>query len=91
MIPKWFIERWCKQESITIAEVNTGRCECFAIAACEFIINGEVYGTENFIDWDSPKWPGGHCWIFDGKRHYDIENPEGVENWKNLKFFKNKV
>lgn len=34
---------------------------------------------------------GGHVWITDGKRHYDAESPEGVENFFDLPIFRRPI
>ena len=66
-------------------DINNGDCENFAIAFVATIPGGEVIGTDNVDGWDSD-YPG-HIWIYDGKRHYDSECLDGVEEWKNLPFF----
>lgn len=88
MIPKEFITNWASDNGVSVEDVNEGSCECFADAAIEFVPGAELVGTDNFVDWDSEDWPGGHIWLYDGIKHYDCQNPEGVEQWQDLEFFK---
>lgn len=29
----------------------------------------------------------GHVWVTDGEKHYDAENPQGVDDWRDLHVF----
>ena len=89
MIPFAEAEAWrILHRYASMEHINTGGCENFAQAMLKHIPNGELTYTDNFICWDhSETWCGGHCWIFDGEKHYDSEALTGVDDWKKLPFF----
>lgn len=89
MIPKIMADNWIEQQGYYNAQaVNLGGCENFAQEFLPLFEKAELVGTDNFVDWDNGKWPGGHCWIFSKGKHYDSEALEGVCSWKELPFFK---
>lgn len=86
-----FLENWLEENGLeNPAAVNCGMCEEFAIDLSNELVDSQVVYTEDFIDWDSPDYPGGHCWVkYEGK-FYDSECLEGVYDWRHLEFFKRK-
>jgi hypothetical protein len=88
MINKEAAIAWQIQNGYTSMEaINGGGCENFAMYFKRTIPNAELHSTEDHIDWDHGQWPGGHIWLFDGKKHYDSEALDGVEDWQQLPFF----
>lgn len=71
-------------------EINRGLCPEFmkdvvkrtpeANERCYQMLTEEMppYTSEEY------KKYGGHVWIFYKGKHYDAENPEGVEDWREL-------
>lgn len=87
-IMRTFLARYMARHGYTSAsQVNAGDCEGFALELAEVLPGALVVYTEDFIDWDSPEWPGGHAWVSWEGRYYDAECPEGVTDWKELPFF----
>jgi hypothetical protein len=82
------LEDW----SLSAMAINSGRCQEFGWAVKERLepdIEVEVVGAEiGGYDRIESKYAG-HVWIHDpvGQRHYDAEDAEGVERWKNLDWF----
>ena len=64
-------------------DVNTGLCVDFAHEFTEKF-GGQVMRTH----WNSRHNLPGHAWIVWNGKHYDAENPQGVRDWKKLKFFR---
>jgi len=92
MIPFQMADAWRRNNGFAeMANINNGSCENFAMAMENFIADGEIVGTDNFVEPFGKDWPGGHIWIFDGERHYDSEALEGVLEWRDLPFFKRLV
>lgn len=92
-IPFEVAEAWRISEGYeSMAQINTGGCENFAMAMLHHIPSGEVVGTENYVCWDHTEhWVGGHCWIVDQGKHYDSEALGGVDDWRLLPFFKSRL
>lgn len=95
MISKEFLENWILVNNVPLDKLNNGDCENFAVDVIKSCIpDGELVGTDNFCDWwgDGPdsKLPG-HCWVMYNGKHYDCDSLQGVENWRDLKIFKNKA
>ena len=70
-------------------QINRGMCGKFAdqiAARCNEVEKAgtymEKYGDDSFPD---------HMWVTDGNKHYDAEAPEGVEDWRDLPFFKKRL
>lgn len=83
---------WLTDNGLTDAsQVNSGLCEEFAKEFIKLFPSGEIVGTDNYIDFDSAEWPGGHIWIYSDGRHYDSETLSGVTEWRQLPFFKRKL
>lgn len=73
------------------ASVNAGMCEEFAEALSAQLPGSEVVYTENYVDWGSAAYPGGHAWVCYEGRFYDSECLEGVSDWRSLPFFLRKA
>lgn len=83
-----FLAQWLANNDIpTATEVNSGMCEDFALDLAELLEGSEVVYTENYVDWDSDAYPGGHAWVLHQGRCYDAECLEGVGDWRSLPFF----
>ncbi|ABY63171.1 hypothetical protein ST201phi2-1p345 [Pseudomonas phage 201phi2-1] len=93
MIPFKDADQWRISEGYAdMTVINTGGCENFATDMLHHIPNGELIGTENVVCWDhTDTWPGGHCWIYDGDKHYDSEALDGVDDWRQLPFFSTRL
>lgn len=88
-IPKEAAEEWIEQNGYqTPRAVNSGGCENFAMFFLDLFPGGDMYTTEDFVDWDHGAYPGGHAWIISEGRHFDSEALEGVDSWRELPFFK---
>lgn len=89
MIPLEEAEAWrIKLGYKSMADINTGGCDIFAIQFMDKFPTCIVVGTDDFISWDHGAWPGGHVWIQHEGRHYDSEALDGVDHWRELPFFK---
>ncbi len=87
-----FLKGWLAANDLSTArEVNSGLCEDFAIDLSESLPEAEVLYTEDFIDWDSDDYPGGHAWVSYQGKYYDAECLNGVTDWKSLPFFLRKL
>jgi hypothetical protein len=87
MLCKEKIQKWLEARGWSIPEeANCGDCENFAQDFQSDIPGAELYGAEEF-DGPDTEWAG-HIWLYDGKLHYDSESPEGVADWKDLKFYR---
>lgn len=81
------IQKWLEARGFTIPEeANCGECENFAMDFQADIPGSDLYGAEEFEGPDT-EWAG-HIWLYDGNLHYDSESPEGVADWKELKFYR---
>ena len=87
-----FLNEWLAANDLSAAiEVNSGLCEEFATDLSERLPGSEVVYTENYVDWDSEDYPGGHAWVeFQGK-YYDAECLDGVSDWLSLPFFQRRL
>jgi hypothetical protein len=66
-------------------DINNGLCEEFSQAILKKVPEAEEVSVESYGKFD--ELPG-HIWILYKGRHYDAENPEGVNNFMDLKIFK---
>lgn len=78
------------------AEINTGWCEHFALLVAYLI------GDEAQVWWDTELdkefsyddfWGGGghHAFVYYRGRYYDSECPEGIDDWRNLPIYVQKL
>ncbi len=79
-----FIKQWIAEELQNYKDleelVNQGFCADLASNISEY------FGSSELIKFHSKDDPC-HTWIeFDG-RHYDMQNPNGVQNWQELTYF----
>jgi hypothetical protein len=75
----------------TPRKINRGNCALFAVEVAERCPSLMLVKTGNEpvsgrISLDDVSEPA-HIWVTDGKKHYDVEVPEGVNDWKNLPVF----
>ena len=79
-----FIRNWIKRIKYhdnlnTIQEVvELGLCADLATILWEKYPNTTVHSNDHCI----------HTWIESNGKHYDMQNPKGVKNWKKLRYFK---
>lgn len=64
--------------------INQGRCELFAMDVLLKVPGARVRSTGALTREELPE----HYWVLYNGRHYDAEAPEGVENWRDLPFFR---
>lgn len=70
-------------------DINNGNCSIVVGLVTDRVEEAEERVTGHMYAHDPP-YPSeytGHCWIYYKGKHYDAEEPEGVENWKNLPIF----
>lgn len=70
-------------------DINNGKCGILARIVAERLEEAEPRTTGQMYD-QEPPYPSeyyGHTWIYYKGKHYDAEELEGVENWKNLPIF----
>lgn len=88
MIPLQAALKWAENKQLkSLKDVNNGECENFAMDFLHLFPNGDIVGTDNFVELFGKDWPGGHIWIMSDDKHYDSETLEGVSNWRDLPFF----
>jgi len=86
---KRVIEETLKEFPGTPYEINDGLCEEFMQEVCRKVPEAEERCAEMFFDtYSTPPKYTGHVWIYYNGKHYDAECPKGVENWKDLPFYK---
>lgn len=86
-------EEWVAEDGYSPRAINRGECLTFAnevVAECPNAFmkrtgDEDVLGPPENPQYDMEPF---HVWVSDGTRHYDVEVPEGVENWWELPFFK---
>lgn len=83
-------------------EINNGGCQDFAEFVVEQLTeSGDLHGLAVDMEWfdeiagaerdlgelydDGFPW---HVWVYHRGRHYDAEAPDGVEDWKDLPFWR---
>lgn len=84
------IKTLVKELGITPKEINNGQCENFAIEVIKRMggHNKDITKvcTQNFEEFGGLDL--GHVWILYKGKHYDAECPKGIENWLNLRIFR---
>lgn len=83
---KFVAERFFEKNGLTPIKINCGYCEDFANIILTQFPESEEYCTETVADSFSSELAG-HIWVFSNGKHYDVECPEGVEDWKKLPIF----
>jgi len=83
-----FIE-WKKEYNYTRRQINNGECLEFANEVITRQSNVEMMRTGDVLGYDDQyDVEPFHVWVYDGQYHYDVEEPDGVEEWNELPFFK---
>lgn len=73
-----YTEQFCRNEGITVREVNSGLCDIWAIGAIAMLAEAGIVADE-MVDDDL-----GHYWVCVDMRHYDAECTAGVDNASKL-------
>lgn len=82
-----FIKAWIEARGISAYDVNSGECENFAQDLQKTLPGSRLQYIEEFFEFASRDWPGGHIWVLYEGRLYDSESPTGVTQWSELPFY----
>lgn len=76
-------------DHVTPESINRGECEAFAKSVKKRLNdNIKIISTADIMGCDKESKPEPwHVCITDGTKHYDAENPKGVDSWGKLNFF----
>lgn len=75
----------------TPEDINSGMCYSFALALHEVVPDSKIIHNSEFAAKTIGGMMGEHVWVQIGDKHYDAEHPEGVNDWRNLTFWRRLV
>lgn len=78
-----------KRRLSTAYEINNGDCHRWSVLANK-LYGGNLVTVDVYISWDedmSFTRDCSHSFLKLNNKYYDSESPDGVDNWKNLRFF----